>query len=169
MLCTVHIYSNIRFFGFIKLYKKSADHCIFLHNQILVNSHWELNLTCTSKKNKCKSNNWLGLLYAHKEICAYCTFQLYWDNEQITKSVYHDCMKFIDVLESFISKSDHARNWNMLFAYICLCAKNYITNKSSQFFYFLFLFLDVHVRFSSQCELTDNWPSNKKQCSGTIW
>ena len=162
MLCTVHIYLNIRFFGFIKLYKKSADHCIFLHNQILVNSHWELNLTCTSKKNKCKSNNWLGLLYAHKEICAYCTFQLYWDNEQIPKSVYHDCMKFIDVLESSISKSDHARNWNMLFAYICLCAKP---------IFLFFIFILGCTRVVLKCKLTNNWLSKNKQWSDfcTIW
>jgi len=52
------------------------------------------------------------------------------------------------------------------FAYICLYAQNYISYKSSQCFASVFFFLHVHVRFSSQCELTNNWSSNKKQCSG---
>ena len=77
--------------------------------------------------------------------------------------------KFIDVLESSISKSDHGRNWNVLFAYICLCAMKYITYKSSQFFAFVFFFLDVHVRFSSQCELTNNWSNNNKQWSDFLY
>ncbi len=69
-LCTIDVefylilstlYSNIRFFGFIKLYKK-FHYCIFLLEQILVESHRELKLMCTtSKKNRCKCKNWLGL------------------------------------------------------------------------------------------------------------
>ena len=45
-----------------------------------------------------------------------------------------------------------------------ICSPFYITYKSSQFFDFVFFFLDVLVRFSSQCELTNNWSSNNKQC-----
>jgi len=52
-------YSNIRF----RIYQivQKSDYFMFLLKQILVNSHWELNLMCTSKKNKCKSKKWLGL------------------------------------------------------------------------------------------------------------
>ena len=53
-------YSNIRSFRFFKFLKKS-NHFMFFLGQILVNSHWELNLMCTSKKNKCHSKFWLGL------------------------------------------------------------------------------------------------------------
>ena len=52
--------TNIRSFRFIKLYKKS-DHFMFLLDQILVNSHWELNLMWISNKKKFISKNWLGL------------------------------------------------------------------------------------------------------------
>ena len=33
---------------------------MFFLDQILVNSHLELNLMCASKKHKCKSKNWRG-------------------------------------------------------------------------------------------------------------
>ena len=56
----------------------------------------------------------------------------------------------------------------MCFFCICLYAQNYISYKSSPYFASVFFFLDVHIRFSSQCELTNNWSNNKKQCSGTI-
>ena len=62
------------------LLNKISDHCVLLLNQLLVNSHWEINLISTSKKKNTKAKN-LALFVgyvgcAHREICAKSTFQL---------------------------------------------------------------------------------------------
>ena len=49
----------------------------------------------------------------------------------------------------------------MCFMHLFLYAHKaiYITYKSSQFLLLHLLFLDVHIRFNSQCELTNIWSS----------
>ena len=53
---------------------------------------------------------------------------------------------------------------DMCFLHIYLSKRTEPHNlQSSQFFAFVFYFLDVHVRFISQSELTNIWSSNNKQ------
>ena len=53
---------------------------------------------------------------------------------------------------------------DMCFLHIYLSMRTEPHNlQSSQFFAFVFYFLDVHVRFISQSELTNIWSSNNKQ------
>ena len=52
-------HSNIRSFLFIKLYRNPI--IVYWNFTNYFNSYWELNLKCTSKKNKCKSKHWLAL------------------------------------------------------------------------------------------------------------
>ena len=84
-------------------------------------------------------------------------------NKQITKSVYHDCKKIYWCFESFFLNLTMRET--EIFAYIHPCAQSYVTYKSSQFLHLHLFFLDVHIRFSSQCEFTCYWSSFNKQWS----
>ena len=66
-------HSNIRSFLFIKLYRNPI--IVYWNFTNYFNSYWELNLKCTSKKNKCKSKHWLALyvMYIYIYICFYIT------------------------------------------------------------------------------------------------
>ena len=63
--------------------------------------------------------------------------------------------QFIDVLK--------ALSLNLTMRETEIFAQSYVTYKLSQFLHLHLFFLDVHIRFSSQCEFTCYWSSVNKQ------
>ena len=77
--------------------------------------------------------------------------------------------KFIDILKA-LSLNLAVGVTEMCFLHIFLYAHS-LHNLQIKlgFFAFVFFFLDVDIRFISQCELTNSWFSNKTQWSDILY